>query len=163
LSDDDLRLLAALRTIPKDAKSGKHRAAQVIGLGLRHNVSDIDEEVGLLLAKEWDRVTCGYSVPVFKASDPNYSATAPITKASIFDLAKKHGWQGEIPWRKPSPLAAKVEPEPYPLDALPLPIRAAVKEVAAFVKAPVPMVASSALAALSPAIQAHAEPLRNAP
>ncbi|MBL0354173.1 MAG: DUF3987 domain-containing protein [Dechloromonas sp.] len=63
-------------------------------------------------------------------------------------------------WPDPHPLAAKIEPEPYPLDALPLPIRAAVEEVAGFVKAPVPMVASSALAALSLAIQAHADAKR---
>lgn len=63
-------------------------------------------------------------------------------------------------WPDPQPLAAKVEPEPYPLDALPLPIRAAVEEVVSFVKAPVPMVASSALAALSLAIQAHADAKR---
>ncbi|MBK6402236.1 MAG: DUF3987 domain-containing protein [Rhodocyclaceae bacterium] len=63
-------------------------------------------------------------------------------------------------WPDPHPLAAKVEPEPYPLDALPLPIRAAVEEVAGFVKAPVAMVASSALAALSLAIQAHADAKR---
>ncbi len=63
-------------------------------------------------------------------------------------------------WPDPQPLAAKVDPEPYPLDALPLPIRAAVEEVVGFVKAPVPMVASSALAALSLAIQAHADAKR---
>jgi putative DNA primase/helicase len=63
-------------------------------------------------------------------------------------------------WPDPQPLAAKVEPEPYPLDALPLPIREAVGEVVSFVKAPVPMVASSALAALSLAIQAHADAKR---
>ncbi len=63
-------------------------------------------------------------------------------------------------WPDPHPLAAKIEPEAYPLDALPLPIRAAVEEVAGFVKAPVPMVASSALAALSLANQAHADAKR---
>ena len=63
-------------------------------------------------------------------------------------------------WPGPQPLLAKIEPEPYPLDALPLPIRAAVEEVAGFVKAPVAMVASSALAALSLAIQAHADAKR---
>ena len=57
-------------------------------------------------------------------------------------------------WPDPQPLAAKVEPESYPLDALPLPIRAAVEEVVGFVKAPVPMVASSALA--TPAAKAAA-------
>ena len=60
-------------------------------------------------------------------------------------------------WPDPQPLAAKVEPEPYPLDALPDTIRAAVIEVQAFTKAPVPMVASSALAALSLAIQSHVD------
>ena len=60
-------------------------------------------------------------------------------------------------WPDPQPLAVKIAPEPYPLDALPVPIRAAVEEVVGFVKAPVPMVASSALAALSLAIQTHAD------
>ncbi len=63
-------------------------------------------------------------------------------------------------WPTPLPLSAKVQPEPYPIDALPSPIRAAVEEVAGFVKAPVPMVASSALAALSLACQAHADAKR---
>ena len=63
-------------------------------------------------------------------------------------------------WPEPEPLTAKIEPDPYPLDALPDTIRAAVEEVAGFVKAPVPMVASSALAALSLAIQAHANAKR---
>lgn len=58
-------------------------------------------------------------------------------------------------WQAPYSLATKVEPEPYPLDALPDTIRAAVQEVADFVKAPIPMVASSALAVLSLAAQAH--------
>jgi putative DNA primase/helicase len=58
-------------------------------------------------------------------------------------------------WLVPQPLTAKVEPEPYPLDALPDTIRAAVEEVAGFVKAPLPLVVSAALAALSLACQAH--------
>ncbi|MDP2783291.1 MAG: DUF3987 domain-containing protein [Sulfurimicrobium sp.] len=60
-------------------------------------------------------------------------------------------------WPEPQPLAAKVAAEPYPFDALPETIRAAVEEVQGFTKAPVPLVASSALAALSLAIQAHAD------
>lgn len=58
-------------------------------------------------------------------------------------------------WPDPHPLAAKIEPEDYPLDALPDTIRAAVEEVAGFVKAPVPMVAMAAMAALSLACQSH--------
>lgn len=63
-------------------------------------------------------------------------------------------------WPEPQPLSAKAEPEPYPVDALPDTIRAAVEEVAGFVKAPFPMVASSALAALSLAGQAHIDAKR---
>ncbi len=63
-------------------------------------------------------------------------------------------------WPQPQPLAVKVEAEPYPIDALPDTIRAAVEEVARFVKAPLPMVASSALAALSLAAQAHVDAKR---
>jgi putative DNA primase/helicase len=60
-------------------------------------------------------------------------------------------------WSEPLPLVAKMAPEPYPVDALPDTIRAAVAEVQGFTKAPIAMVASSALAALSLAIQAHAD------
>ena len=63
-------------------------------------------------------------------------------------------------WPDPQPLTAKIKPEPYPLDALPATIRAAVEEVAGFVKAPVALVASSALAALSLACQAHIDAKR---
>ena len=63
-------------------------------------------------------------------------------------------------WPEPQPLGVKVAPEPYPIDALPDTIRAAVEEVAGFVKAPIPMVASSALAALSLAAQAHIDAKR---
>jgi putative DNA primase/helicase len=60
-------------------------------------------------------------------------------------------------WPDPQPLIAKVDRQEYPLDALPDAVRCAVQEVAGFVKAPVPLIATSALAALSLAIQAHAD------
>lgn len=60
-------------------------------------------------------------------------------------------------WPEPQPMAAKVEALPYPIDALPTTVRAAVEEVAGYVKAPLAMVASSALAAMSVAIQAHVD------
>ena len=63
-------------------------------------------------------------------------------------------------WLTPQPLLAKVEPEPYPLDALPDMIRAAVEEVHGFTKAPVPLVASSALASISLAAQTQADAKR---
>lgn len=60
-------------------------------------------------------------------------------------------------WPELQPLVEKIEPQAYPLEALPPLIRGAVMEVCGFVKAPVPLVAMSALAALSVAIQAHTD------
>ncbi len=94
----------------------------------------------------------------FNPTRTNYKA--------VFTEAQRGGWlnpQSNVArvyfdgddWPEPQPLTAKVEPEPYPLDALPDTIRAAVEEVLGFTKAPVPLVASSSLAALSLASQAH--------
>lgn len=60
-------------------------------------------------------------------------------------------------WPELQPLIAKVISQPYPLDALPVLVRCAVEEIAGFVKAPVPLIAASALAAMSLAIQAHTD------
>ena len=60
-------------------------------------------------------------------------------------------------WPDPMPLTAIIEAESYPVDALPDTLRNAVEEVQAFVQAPVSLVASSALSALSLAIQAHVD------
>ena len=58
-------------------------------------------------------------------------------------------------WPELQLLIAHTEAQDYPIDALPPLIRNAVVEVCGFVKAPVALVAMSALAALSVAIQAH--------
>jgi len=60
-------------------------------------------------------------------------------------------------WPELQPLIAQLDPEEYPLDALPAIVKSAVLEVAGFVKAPLPLIAMSALAALSLAIQAHVD------
>ena len=60
-------------------------------------------------------------------------------------------------WPELQPLIAKIDRQEYPLDALPDAVRCAVEEVAGFVKAPIPLIATSALAALSLAIQAHVD------
>ena len=59
------------------------------------------------------------------------------------------------PWPTPEAMVMGVTALPYPTDALPEPIRGAVKEVQQFIQAPSPIVAGSALAALSLAIQPH--------
>jgi putative DNA primase/helicase len=74
---------------------------------------------------------------------------AAITGAQALTSAKVAGWPD------PHPLAAKIDPEPYPVDALPSAVLAAVEEVTAFVQAPLPMAATSALAAVALASQAH--------
>lgn len=56
-------------------------------------------------------------------------------------------------WPAPLPLVAHVPPEPFPIDALPSCIQAAVREVQGFVQAPMSMVAMSALGAVSVAGQ----------
>jgi putative DNA primase/helicase len=56
-------------------------------------------------------------------------------------------------WPAPLPLVAQVPPEPFPIDAFPSGIQAAIREVQAFVQAPMPMVAMSALGAVSVAGQ----------
>ena len=86
---------------------------------------------------------------VASASAPSAVMPLPIARTPV------SGDSGG--WPLPQSLSVKVESQPYPIDALPPTILAAVEEVAAFVKAPIPMVASSALAALSLAIQAHAD------
>ena len=60
-------------------------------------------------------------------------------------------------WSEPQPLIAKIDRQEYPLDALPDAVRCAVQEVHGFVKAPIPLIATSALAALSLGAQAHAD------
>lgn len=56
-------------------------------------------------------------------------------------------------WPASLPLVADIRPEPYPIDALPDAIRAAVLEVQGFIQAPIPLVAASAISAVSCAVQ----------
>lgn len=103
---------------------------------------------------------------------PDFGADRPENMTDFNDLMRLRGpdtvtaqiqaartqWQileRSESWPEALPLVATVEAEPYPVDALPEGIRQAVEEVAAFVKAPVAMVASSALAALALAAQAR--------
>lgn len=103
------------------------------------------------------------AVPVFPATrsdkytdfnDLHQTAGADAVKTCI-DVAAPCGVVYD--WPELQPLIAKTEAQEYPLGALPPLIRGAVMEVCGFVKAPVPLVAMSALAALSVAIQAHVD------
>jgi len=107
---------------------------------------------------------------------PDFADNRPEGATDFNDLAAVHGLQAvkaaiegaKSPeqlntakvdadgWGEPVPLTVSIASEPYPLDALPDAIRAAVSEVQGFTQAPVSLVASSALAGLSLAAQAHA-------
>ena len=73
------------------------------------------------------------------------------------EAAAACGTAGADDWTELQPLIVQTDPQAYPLDALPDAVRCAVQEVAGFVKAPIPLIATSALAALSLAIQAHTD------
>jgi hypothetical protein len=62
-----------------------------------------------------------------------------------------------VPWPDPQSIATRIESTPYPLDALPTVLRDAIEEVQGFVQAPVALVATSALAAASVAVQAYVD------
>jgi putative DNA primase/helicase len=81
-------------------------------------------------------------------------AISPSKLAAVSERASSNSFAN---WSAPQPLVTKVELEPYPLDALPATIRAAVIEVQGFTKAPIAMVALSAMSALSLAIQAQVD------
>jgi Bifunctional DNA primase/polymerase, N-terminal. len=86
-------------------------------------------------------------------------ATAPDgdSSGSVATVANVAAVTKKARWSEPRPLTNKIKAEKYPVDALPDTIRAAVTEVQTFVKAPVAMVASSAIGALSLAVQAHVD------
>ncbi|NND81299.1 MAG: DUF3987 domain-containing protein [Gammaproteobacteria bacterium] len=61
------------------------------------------------------------------------------------------------PWAMPEPLVMERSALPYPIGALPPSIQSAVSEVQGFVQAPFPLVAASALSAISVAVQGYVD------
>jgi putative DNA primase/helicase len=83
------------------------------------------------------------------------NANTPIVVENIIQLNHENGSLLSDEWPAPQPFTTKLEIEPYPIESLPEAIRAAVEEVRDFVKAPTPLVALSAITALSLSIQGH--------
>jgi hypothetical protein len=75
----------------------------------------------------------------------------------VLGYVVRAGSEAEVAWPELLPLTSPIEPVDYPLDALPPMIQDAVKEVAAFVQAPIPLVVTSALATASVAVQGYAD------
>lgn len=66
-----------------------------------------------------------------------------------------------VPW-KPQPLRREIRPEEYPIESLPPLIADAVREVQAYVQAPMAMVAACALSVVSAAVQTRFDIRRDA-
>ena len=62
-----------------------------------------------------------------------------------------------LAWPAPEPISIALERKEYPIEVLPSAIRDAVQEVQSFVQAPAPMIATSALGALSLCVQGLAD------
>lgn len=83
------------------------------------------------------------------------AATRKLKEASNIDASEF------AKWPEPQDLVTDVKAEAYPIEHLPEDIRGAIEEVQSFVQAPIPLVAASALAAISLAGQAHVDAERD--
>jgi len=160
-SPDLGKLLSAMEAIPAAERA---KAWPTVSKGLHWETSDTENKDAALAAlKTWcpDRAEQCDSVWA-KLKGPDELGVSPITGNSIFQIAIRHGWKGtaarvssiDAPWEPPEALIASTDAEPYPLDALPGGIGAAVQEVVGFVQCPPALAACSALSALSLAGQA---------
>ncbi len=144
--------------LPDGDAPGETHAVQVTESlqGKAATVSRLTLPDGYKDLSEW--ATAGHTAPAFHAL---LHTAHPLTLSQASPpepVGSGAGRPREVvgtAWPEPLPLVAQVEADVYPLDALPDIIRAAVEEVQGFTKAPLAMVASSALAALSVAVQAQ--------
>ena len=88
-----------------------------------------------------------------EAADQSAKAGVPLGEETPLQSASA--------WPDPQPMTTRIDSEAYPVEALPDALLAAVKEVHAFVKSPIPMVVASALSALSLSIQQHVDVKRD--
>ena len=120
-----------------------------------------DPNTGLVKAKEAALEVGGYlTIPKFpKDRDDKDTDFNDLARLSGVDVVRLQIESASLvdpdAWGEPLPLSANIDAEDYPISALPDEIRLAVEEVANFTKAPIPLVAASALTAISLALQAH--------
>lgn len=96
-------------------------------------------------------------IAALKAQEAPYDDETDTADVDAPEVGRDSPAEDSGGWLVPQPLIAKIDSEPYPLDALPPTIHAAVVEVQAFTKAPIAMVAGCALSTLSLACQGHAD------
>jgi putative DNA primase/helicase len=134
-----------------------------------------ERNVGVAKATEAARSIGGLlAVPIFDESRPqgakdfndlakccgDQALRQAIARATDLSRIDPGAPPPDAAWPECQPLTASIDPSPYPLDALPQTIRAAVQEVLTFTKAPVSLVSLSALAPVSLAAQAYADAKR---
>ena len=116
---------------------------------------------GLVKAKETALEVGGYlTIPEFPENrgdkDTDFNDLARLSGVDTVRLQiESASLVDPDAWEEPQPLIAKVENDPYPIHALPELIKLAVEEAASFTQSPISMLASSALTAVSLALQGH--------
>jgi putative DNA primase/helicase len=110
------------------------------------------------------------SVPIFTADRPDAAndfndlhhftgldaVKSSINNSTVATVAAVAVANAQV-WPELQPLIAQIDQQDYPIDALPTLVRSAVQEVAEYVKAPIALVTTSALAALSVSTQAYVD------
>lgn len=128
-------------------------------LGLRQS------EITTVLLKHPNGIASKYAGRIQDEVDRSWrkldAVSRTFNRGRIFERSKveiewveRSEFGQDVPWPEPASLSESIAPEPYPLEALPTSLREAVEEVHSFVQAPVAMVATSALSAVSIAAQA---------
>lgn len=97
----------------------------------------------------------GTPVPIAAPAVPQQPTTSasPIGRNPFAGMFGGKGKAESSVWEKPIPLRTELRAKPYPLEVLPSLIRDAIQEVEEFVQAPTALIAGSALAAVSAAVQ----------
>ena len=122
---------------------------------------ELNETTGISDARRTDLESVGGApstepalseLPPFRLP-PVGRAPAPIPQAPLLP--------SQQPWPDPRPLRDETQREPYPIDALPDVVRAAVEDVQELTQAPMAMVATSALVMMSIAAQARIDVARD--
>jgi len=116
------QIKSAVMAIPVTAfyKEGTEKtppidAAKCIGYALCTEYGKLNREAALTIAKEWDAKTGGDSTGEFMAADPDYAKGKPIGKASVFKLAREHGWtppEEAVAWETPIEIVSDLPQAP---------------------------------------------------
>lgn len=174
LKVDELNRLGLVASTSGGATSAKTVNAEILR-GRTVRIWPDNDAAGTAYASEWAEILAGLGCTVTSIDvdalgldkggdtvdwlrmhpDANQDDVEALSTCEV--IAKTAKANESDDWPVPQPLVTKVEPEAYPLDALPATIHAAVIEVQAFTKAPIAMVALSAMSALSLAIQAQVD------